>query len=136
MITVTQKINERKALLAKLAELDNTIEAERDTELAALPEQYGFEDPRDFAEAVLQAASGRKRRGYGSKARKNRVAGMSIARPAKKRSRATITDEMKAQVKTLVEKGLTGADIAREVGISLPSVQNIKKSFGLVKARS
>jgi hypothetical protein len=45
-----------------------------------------------------------------------------------------ITDETRAKVKALVEAGKTGAEIAAEVGISLPSVQNIKKALGLVKA--
>jgi hypothetical protein len=35
-----------------------------------------------------------------------------------------------------VESNKTGAAIAKELKISLPSVQNIKKSLGLVKARS
>jgi hypothetical protein len=32
--------------------------------------------------------------------------------------------------------GRTGAEIAKAVRISLPSVQNIKKALGLVKARA
>jgi hypothetical protein len=56
--------------------------------------------------------------------------------PGKRRGkRARITPELKAQVKASVEAGKTGAVIAKELGISLPSVQNIKKEFGLVKAR-
>jgi hypothetical protein len=39
-------------------------------------------------------------------------------------------------VKRLVESGKTGAQIARTLRISLPSVQNIKKALGLVKARA
>jgi DNA-binding CsgD family transcriptional regulator len=39
-------------------------------------------------------------------------------------------------VKKLVEGGKTGSQIAKALGISLPSVQNIKKSLGLVKARA
>ena len=44
-----------------------------------------------------------------------------------------------AQVMTSTEAagsaGKTGAAIAKSVGISLPSVQNIKKALGLVQAR-
>jgi hypothetical protein len=42
---------------------------------------------------------------------------------------------MKLRVKELTEAGKTGPEIAAAVGISMPSVQNIKKAFGLVKAR-
>jgi DNA-binding CsgD family transcriptional regulator len=38
-------------------------------------------------------------------------------------------------VKAAVEAGRTGAQIAKEFGISVPSVQNIKKELGLVKKR-
>ena len=42
----------------------------------------------------------------------------------------------KTEVKKLVEAKKTGAEIAKALGISLPSVQNIKKALGLVKARA
>jgi DNA-binding CsgD family transcriptional regulator len=42
---------------------------------------------------------------------------------------------MREQVKKLVAEGKTGSAIAKEVGISLPSVQNIKKAAGLVNKR-
>jgi hypothetical protein len=54
---------------------------------------------------------------------------------AAKGKRAKITDEIKAQVKALAESGKTGQEIAKALGISAPSVQNIKKAFGMVKAR-
>ena len=46
-----------------------------------------------------------------------------------------ITDDTRAQVKKMVESDKTGAEIAKALGISLPSVQNIKKALGLVKKR-
>lgn len=52
---------------------------------------------------------------------------------AKKSKRAVINAEVRAEVKKLVESGRTGAEIAKAVGISLPSVQNIKKALGLVR---
>jgi DNA-binding CsgD family transcriptional regulator len=56
------------------------------------------------------------------------------AAPGSRRKRATITDATRAEVKTMVEAGKTGAEIAAALGISPPSVQNIKKALGLVKA--
>jgi DNA invertase Pin-like site-specific DNA recombinase len=64
-----------------------------------------------------------------------RKRGAKKAAPAK-RKRAKLTSELKDKVKGAVEAGKTGAAIAKEFGISLPSVQNIKKEFGLVKARA
>ena len=53
----------------------------------------------------------------------------------RRRKRAKITDETREQVKKMVAEGKTGAEIAKTVGISLPSVQNIKKAAGLVNQR-
>jgi hypothetical protein len=53
----------------------------------------------------------------------------------KTRKRAVITDSVRAKVKALLKAGKSGSQVAKAVGISLPSVQNIKKAFGLVKAQ-
>jgi ParB/RepB/Spo0J family partition protein len=54
---------------------------------------------------------------------------------AKKSGRVVIDDQIRSEVRGLVEAGRTGAEIAKQVGISLPSVQNIKKALGFVRAR-
>jgi hypothetical protein len=120
---VTEKIKQLKATQEKVAELEKSIAADLARELASLPGKYGFESVDAFVRAVKGSAGGRRR---GRAARK---AG------GKRRRRAVITGETKAQVKSLAQAGKTGAEIAKAVGISLPSVQNIKKELGLVKAR-
>jgi hypothetical protein len=45
----------------------------------------------------------------------------------------TVTDEMRTEPKKLVEEGKTGAEIAKALKISLPSVYNVKKALGLIK---
>ena len=50
-------------------------------------------------------------------------------------AQALITDATRAKVKSLVAAKKTSAQIAAELDISVPSVQNIKKALGLVKAR-
>lgn len=121
---VIEKIQELSALQAKAAKLQAAIETERTAELASLPGKYGYDSVKAFIKALKAAAGGgRRKRGAGKKA------------AGGKRKRAKITPELKAQVKAAVEAGKTGAAIAKELGISLPSVQNIKKEFGLVKAR-
>jgi DNA invertase Pin-like site-specific DNA recombinase len=134
---LTDKIKELAAAKAKVNELEQKIVAERASELAALPASFGFESVAAFVKAVRAAAGGKpvKRR----KARKARkAAGKPKQQPKKKktRTRAKITDETRAEVKKLVEAKKTGAEIAKALGISLPSVQNIKKALGLVKARA
>lgn len=122
---VSAKLKELQATRAKLASLEEAVKSELHKELAALPAKYGFESAEEFVAAVRTATGSRARRGrpVGSKSGKAR------------RHRAVITDETRAIVKKLVESGKTGSEIAEQVGISLPSVQNIKKALGLVKSR-
>lgn len=118
---VTDKIKELEATKARVAKLEQTIASQLNKELAALPGQYGFASVDAFCKAVK--AAGGKRRGSAKSAG---------ATGKKRRKRSVITDETRAEVKKLVEAGKTGAEIATAVGISLPSVQNIKKALGLV----
>ena len=124
---VTVKMKELHAARAKLASLEKAIAAEMNKELAGLPAKFGFDSVANFVRAVTAASGGRKssrRRGTA----KNGKGG-------KRRTRAVITDETRAQVKKMVDAGKTGGEIAAAVKISLPSVQNIKKALGLVKGR-
>ena len=125
---VTDKIKALALTKAKVAELEKSIATELNRELAALPERYGFESLPAFFTAVRAASRGKGR--GAAKAAKPVAAG-----GRKRRKRAVITSDTKAKVKSLVDAGKTGAEIAKAVGISLPSVQNIKKELGLVKAR-
>jgi hypothetical protein len=128
---ITDKIKELEALKQKAAALEAAVADERGRALANLPREYGFDSAEEFTDAVL-AASGGRRAGR----RRGRPPGSRAGGPGKKRrSRAVITDETRAQVKKLTEAGKTGAEIAKAVGISLPSVQNVKKALGLVHAR-
>lgn len=128
---VTTKIKELEATRAKLANLEQSIADELNKELASLPAKYGFESAAAFVAAV-QAASGRRR---GPKPGKKAKTGGRGGPGKKRRARAVITDETRAQVKKLVGDGKTGGEIAKALSISLPSVQNIKKALGLVKKR-
>jgi hypothetical protein len=137
---VSDKLKELEAARAKLASLEQSIQSELQKELAGLPAKYGFANASDFADAVRAAGGGggggRRGRRRGRPPGSAAVAKKAPAAAGKKRrSRAVITDETRAQVKKMAESGKTGAEIAKEVGISLPSVQNIKKALGLVKKR-
>jgi hypothetical protein len=129
---VTDKIKELEAARAKLANLEQSIASELRRELAGLPAKYGFGSVADFVKAVQGAAGGKRGRPAGST---NASTGGRGGPGKKRRKRAVITDETRASVKKMVNDGKTGSEIAKSLGISLPSVQNIKKALGLVKKR-
>jgi hypothetical protein len=122
---LTNSLKELADAKAKVAELETAVSAELNAALRALPSQYGFDSMAAFISAV-RAASG-KRRG-----RKPGTAKAAAVKVAGKRKRAKITDAMRDEVKKLVEAGKTAKEIAKAVGISQPSVANIKKALGLV----
>lgn len=111
---VTDKIKELQQYRGKVAELEKAIERDRRKELATLHAKMGYAS----TEELIAALRGSTRGGAPRRARGKR---------------ARITPEMKQQIKAAVQSGKTGAEIAREFGISLPSVQNVKKEFGLVR---
>lgn len=119
---VINKIKLLETTKAKVAKLEKSIAAQLSRELALLPKKYGFKSYQDFFKAMRGAAGG------AMVSAGNKVAG-------KRRKRAVITADTKARVKALVHAGKTGNEIAKAVGISLPSVQNIKKELGLVQKR-
>ncbi len=116
---VTNKLKELEAAKAKISQLEKSIANEMAQELAALPVKFGFGSVQAFLKAVKAASRGGRKTAKGAK-----------------RTRAVITPAIKAKVKELVAAGKTGGQIAKEVRISVPSVQNIKKELGLVKAKA
>ena len=124
---VTDKIKQLEATKAKLEKLEKTIAVSLRKELASLPRKFGFSSVKDFVHAVVSASGG------GDVSRKS---GSKSASSGKvRRFRAVITASTRAEVKKMVDSGKTGADIAKSLGISVPSVHNIKKALGLVKSR-
>ena len=130
---LTETVKELQAAKAKLAELEAAAAKQSAAMLAGLPEEYGFDSVDSFIAALKSAA----RSGGGRRGRPAKKAVVKAAAPkaGKARKRAKITPEIKQQVKDLVGKDESGAAIAKALGISLPSVQNIKKELGLVKSR-
>ena len=124
---ITDKLKELAQLKAQAAKLEAALEAQRPAALAALPAEYGFADLKSFIKA-LKAAAGAK-----PKAKRGRKAGTKVAKG--KRTRGRITEEIKLAVKTALEQGKKAGAIAKEVGISYASIQNLKKTFGFTKSR-
>lgn len=115
----------------KIAELQSQMERES-RKLLALPARLGFQSVDELITA-LQAVS---RSGAPARAGRGRPAGSAASAGGKtRRRRSKITPEMKQQLKSMVGQGKTGAQIADNLGISLPSVANIKRELGLSKRR-
>jgi hypothetical protein len=113
---VTKKIR----ALHKYEQLVEALRREIDLvrhELRTLPGKHGFGSMAAFIKELRRAEKGGGTRGTG------------------RRKRAKITPETKQKVKALVAAKKTGKKIAAQLGISLPSVQNIKRELGLVKKR-
>ena len=131
-MSFTDQIAELQKAKAKLAQAEAKLSADRVAALAKLPGEYGYANVNEFITA-LKAAAGKAKKGKVAKGAT--VAKAPKAPKAGKRTRAKITPELKQQVISAVQAGQSGAEIAASFGISLPSVQNIKKEAGLVKAR-
>lgn len=118
---VTDKLNKLRKYQREMAKIEKEL-AGFNAKLAALPGKYGFKSMDSFIDALRATKSGANPKASGAKS-------------SGRKARATITPEMKQKLKALVGAGKTGSQIAKQLGISLPSVQNIKKELGLVKAR-
>jgi hypothetical protein len=120
---ITDKIKELAEMQAKALELKQTIAQERAKELASLPEQYGFGSMKELIAALKDVAGGKRK-----KAAKK-------AAPKGRRKRAKITPELKDAIVKAVNEKKSASAIAGEFGVSVASVNLIKKGAGLVKAR-
>ena len=133
------QIAELEKAKAKLAQAEAKLAADRTSALAKLPGDYGYASLNEFIKA-LTAAAGKAKKVKAAKAPKAAKAAKAAKAPkaakAAKRGRTKITPELKAQVIAAVKADKSGAEIAKAFGISLPSVQNIKKEAGLVKSRT
>lgn len=114
---VTEKITEIEQYKKKIADLEKQVASERRAELKTLPGKFGYDSMKDFIRAL---------RGLGA---------AKAGRAGRRGKRARITPEMKTQIKAALQAGKKGVQVAKEFGISVPSIQNIKKEFGLIKRR-
>jgi transposase-like protein len=129
-MSFTDQIAELEKAKAKIAQAEAKLAADRVAALAKLPGDYGYDNLNSFIKALKSAA------GKAGKAKKAKAGKAPKAAKPAKRTRAKITPELKAQVIAAVQEGKSGAEISKSLGLSLPSVQNIKKEAGLVKARA
>jgi transposase len=66
-----------------------------------------------------------------------KVAKKAVKKVARKsggrRKRTTITPELRNDIIAEIKGGATGAAVAKKFGVSVPTVQNIKKAAGLIR---
>jgi predicted DNA binding protein len=117
---VTDKLKQLTEYKTKIAELQNSIDKERKDALARLHLDYGFGTPAELIKALREATAGKGRRKAGG---------------ARRKKHARITPEQREKIKAALQGGKTGRQVAEEFGVSVPSIHNIKKEFGLVKSR-
>jgi hypothetical protein len=118
---------ELKKLLAvrqKLSAIEAKLRKKMQREMASLPEKYGYSSMESFIAALQELSGGG---GSAGKAARGKAEG--------RRKRGKVTDEVKQKVKALFEAEKTGREVAEAVGLSLPTIQNIKKELKLVKER-
>jgi len=122
IIMVTDKFKKLEQYQREMAKLEKEL-AGFNRKLLALPGKFGFKS----VDALIDALRAAAKSGGAKVAAKAASSG--------RKPRAVITAETKQKLKALAQAGKTGAEIAQALNISLPSVQNIKKELGLVKAR-
>lgn len=110
-IAMDTKRQEIEKFKQKIADLERQVEDERRQKLVNLHQDLGYANRRELISA-LQSLSGGK--------------------PGKGR-RTVITPELRGQILAAVKSGKAGTAVAREFGVSVPTVQNIKKQGGLVR---
>ena len=115
----SNKLKEIAAYKAKIAALEKEVAAEKRKKLTNLHKEVGL---GSTAELIAELQNLKKSRSSKSK-------------PASSGKRARITPAIKEGVGKAVKAGKKGAEIAKQFGISIPSIQNIKTELGLVKKR-
>ena len=117
---ITDKIKELEQLRNQAAALEKRIEEEKAAKLASMHAEVGLES----TEALISAL-----RGLAKKPRRAK-------QPPKRRKRVRLTPAQKENIAKEIKGGLKGTEAAKKFGVSLPTIQKIKKDFGLVKSRA
>jgi hypothetical protein len=128
-------IKEIAVLERKLAAAKAKLTKQEGKRFALLAKKEGFQTIDLLIKALAAYASPVMKGKIGAGRATPAVSASKPAKAAgaKRKARAVITAELKAAVVADVKAGeLSNAQIAKKHGLSVPSVQNIKKAAGLV----
>lgn len=128
---LTPKLQQLATAKAKVEELEKKLSAERNAVLRRLHTEVGFASREDLI-AALRGLDGAGRRPGRPKAAAPASGGR---KRGKRKARAKITPELRDQIIAAVKAGSTGNQVAQKFGVSLPTVQNIKRDAGLTRKR-
>ncbi len=113
---------------AEVETLRRRVEAEQRKRLASLYRELGFRNTEELIGALRSASGGAASR-RSSTSSPTRTAGPRASKHAR------LSADMKKQIQAALSAGQKGAAVAREFGISYPTLHKIKTELGLVKPR-
>jgi hypothetical protein len=125
---LNKKLKEISLYKAKIAALEKSILAERQSKLKKLQSDLGYGSTADLIEAL------RSINGAAPSASRGKASAAPAGGPGRKRrKRAKVTDEMRQGMVTALRGGGKAADVAKQFGVSIPTVQNVKRAAGLTR---
>ena len=116
--------------LEKARKAVEKLEKEMSRNLSSLPKKLGFDSMADFI-AALQEIDG----GSGSGSNKRGRPDDPSKSSSRKRKGGKVTAEIGRKAEKMFEAHKTAREVAEAVGLSLPTVNLIKKRLGLVNKR-
>lgn len=129
---LVKKLKKKEAELEGLRRLLLSKQSQR---LASLHEEFGLGSTEELIEALQ--GLGRRRPGRPPGKKKSSAKPAPAARGGSRKSkRARLSEQLKDRIRAALKSGKKGAVVAREFGISYPTLHKIKTQIGLVKQRS
>ena len=132
-------------LREELAALEAQATKERENTLKSMPAAAGFKSMDELVDALIPYSTWEKRyvasqkKPNGRRGRPAKTDAAPSAKPVSKPSkgkRAKIDDKMRQDIiDQLRDTGKTAKQIAEEFGVSMPTINLIKKAAGLTKSR-
>lgn len=118
---ISETLKEIADYEAKIASLQKKVDSDRRKELASLHKKVGFATRADLIESLIALDS-------------NKKTPASVGENGRAK-RTKITESLRNDIIAAVKSGEKGVDVAARFGVSVPTLHNIKKAAGLVKAR-
>ncbi len=124
---LSARIKEIELYKSKIAGLEKKIVAEQ-KKLSSLHTKLGYSSRAELIKALMVLGPSGKSGNKGRKASKSTGA-------QGRRKRTTITPKLKASIVKALKAGGKGITVAKDFGVSVPTIQNIKTEAGLIKKR-
>ncbi len=100
--------------------------------LASLHTELGYDSAQALAHAILEAAGSRSVGPWGV----TPLPASKVAKSAGRGRGRRLSDATRDAIKAALKAGAKGTDVAKQFGVSYPTIHIIKTDLGLVKARA